>query len=274
RLTGFDRAFNAWLAGHHTPPSCVIASGRRTLPYLARLKAKWGAATVTVFLKDPRTGNKAADRIWVPSHDRLRGPNVLATPTSPHRFTPETRDKAGRELEARLLATHPKPWLGVLLGGATGPVTYEAETQARLLSALKTAAPREGSVLLTPSRRTPAALLSAIEAALPNAWIWRDDETPNPYAGMLGACDGFLVTGDSHNMVSEVLATDKHVMVFRPKGLQRKFERFLDGMEAEGAIAEPGPLEAAVRRTPIDATPQIAAFVLAAIKGTSEPVPR
>jgi mitochondrial fission protein ELM1 len=35
---------------------------------------------------DPRTGTNSADLIWVPEHDRRRGPNVLSTLTAPHRY--------------------------------------------------------------------------------------------------------------------------------------------------------------------------------------------
>src|SRR2546421_10133950 len=64
-------------------PDLAIASGRRAAAYLRALKQR-SPGTFTVFLKDPRTGPGAADLIWVPEHDRLRGDNVLATPTSPH----------------------------------------------------------------------------------------------------------------------------------------------------------------------------------------------
>ena len=54
-------------------PDLLIASGRRAVPYLRRVKQASGGRTYTVFLKDPRTGASVADLIWVPEHDRLRG---------------------------------------------------------------------------------------------------------------------------------------------------------------------------------------------------------
>src|SRR5215207_1837200 len=60
-------------------PDLVVASGRRAVPYLRAVKRLSGGSAYTVFLKDPRTGAGAADLIWVPEHDKLRGPNVIAT---------------------------------------------------------------------------------------------------------------------------------------------------------------------------------------------------
>ena len=68
-------------------PDLVIASGRRAAPYVKAIKQASGGRTFTVILKDPRTGGSAADFLWVPAHDRLRGDNVLATLTSPHRIS-------------------------------------------------------------------------------------------------------------------------------------------------------------------------------------------
>uniref|UniRef100_UPI003133B082 ELM1/GtrOC1 family putative glycosyltransferase n=1 Tax=Methylobacterium sp. CB376 TaxID=3138063 RepID=UPI003133B082 len=65
-------------------PDLAIAAGRRAVPVLRALRRRAGAATFTVFLRDPRTGPGAADLIWVPEHDRLRGRNVLVTLAGPH----------------------------------------------------------------------------------------------------------------------------------------------------------------------------------------------
>ena len=68
-------------------PDLLIASGRRAIAYVRHVKRASGGRTFTVILKDPRAGGTAADFIWVPEHDRLRGPNVLVTLTAPHRLT-------------------------------------------------------------------------------------------------------------------------------------------------------------------------------------------
>ena len=68
-------------------PAFAFATGRTTIPYIRALRRRAGLATYTVILMDPRTGPKSADLIWVPEHDRRRGPNVIRTLTAPHRFS-------------------------------------------------------------------------------------------------------------------------------------------------------------------------------------------
>ncbi len=97
-------------------PDILIASGRRAVPYLRAVKRASGGRTFTAFLKDPRTGTGAADFIWVPQHDKLRGPNVLATLTSPHRISPKRLADAAGSLPPKS-AGLPKPRVALLVGG-------------------------------------------------------------------------------------------------------------------------------------------------------------
>ncbi len=69
-------------------PNLAIATGRRAVPALRAIKRRSGNDTFTVFLRDPRIGTRAADLIWVPAHDRLRGANVIVTEAGPHRSRP------------------------------------------------------------------------------------------------------------------------------------------------------------------------------------------
>ncbi|MEO0382154.1 MAG: mitochondrial fission ELM1 family protein [Pseudomonadota bacterium] len=267
--TGKDPNFEEALAAIDIAPNVVLASGRRAAPYLKTMKAQWGHETLTVFLKDPRTGASAADLIWVPTHDALRGSNVITTHTGPHGHTAQRRAKAGSALRAQL-ARYPRPWLGVLLGGATKKVKYEQATIDGLIQAVATAGKNAGSILITPSRRTPMELTEALGTVHRHTWVWDGnplaDSLANPYPGMLGACDAFIVTGDSHNMVSEALSAGKHTMVFRPTGLPKKFTRFLDSMESEGAITPPGTAQFDRTQDSIDATSFIASAITERLK--------
>lgn len=57
------------------------------------------------------------------------------------------------------------------------------------------------------------------------------DENDNPYRQVLSIADILIVTGDSHNMVSEALATGVPVYVYRPQGLKQKLHQFLADLE-------------------------------------------
>jgi mitochondrial fission protein ELM1 len=244
-------------------PDIAIASGRRAVAYLRALKRASGGRTFTVFLKDPRTGAKAADFIWVPEHDRLRGANVLATLTSPHRITPQALDEARRQPPPAIAALSP-PRAALLLGGDSKAFRFSPHDIARLAAACATLA-AQASLMVTASRRTPPALTAAIRdtVATHGGFFW-DGSGDNPYRAMLANADCIVATADSVNMVGEAVATGRPVLVFTPGGGTAKIHRFLDGLSAQGAVRPfTGRLETYTYPA-IDATPLIAIRLAAA----------
>ena len=242
-------------------PDIAIASGRRTVPYLRRLKKLSGGRTFTVFLKDPRTGTKTADLIWVGEHDRLRGANVLVTPTAPHRHSAVKLAAARAQPDPRL-GVLPSPRIAVLVGGNSRHHTFTPEDISRFADGLADAARQGGSLMITASRRTPPALNHRLEqlAETGNHFLW-DGSGENPLLAMLALADTIVVTGDSTNMVGEALAAGRPVHVFMPSGGHHRLDLFLTGLRQIGAIHPfPGPLKTTTCE-PLDSTPQIAAAI-------------
>lgn len=242
-------------------PDVVIASGRRTLPYLTTIRAR-SPGTKIVFLKDPRLlGRRKADFVWAPVHDRVRDDGrLLATHTSPHGLTSQRLEAARR---AAPFPSPTEPVTGIVLGGNSGAVKWAAESCADFAGLLARAVTSEsGTVLVTTSRRTPAILRDAVATALPDAWF---DPDGSAYLAILAVADRLIVTGDSHNMVSEALATGAPVHVYRPPKLQKKLHAFLDAMEAEDAVRPlAAPLDPFAGKR-IDASAEIAERIKRAI---------
>jgi hypothetical protein len=57
-------------------------------------------------------------------------------------------------------------------------------------------------------------------------------KTDNPYLDFLACADALVVTGDSHNMVSEALATGVPLYLFAPKRLSPKLSAFVKAVYA------------------------------------------
>ena len=274
--TGLHKFLSPWLlpskrekigaGGLLSPPwpDLVLATGRLSIPYLRAIRRAAGDGCYTVILQDPKTGASTADLIWVPTHDRLRGANVITTPTAPHSFTSE-RLTALRAVTNTAIAQLPQPRFGVILGGSTSDYPYSDACNHRLAASLTAIASLGASFLITPSRRTHPALLAAVDAATASSprLLW-DGSGSNPYADFLAHADRFIVTADSVNMTSEAAATGRPVHVFMPAGGTPKFERFHAALRQCGATRVlPDTLTALDdwTYTPLDAGKTIAAEI-------------
>ena len=245
-------------------PPIVLATGRLSIPYLRAVRRHAGAGTFTVILQDPKTGRGSADLIWVPEHDRLRGPNVITTPTAPHSFTP-ARLAALRAHMPPEVAALPFPRVAIMLGGRSGDYPYSEACHQRFGAALRSLGDLGASFLVTPSRRTHPELLAAVDAATATRprILWTGT-APNPYADFLAQADVLIATADSVNMTSEAAATGRPAYVFMPAGGTPKFNRFHQALFRYGAT-RPLPDHLAALETwdyvPLDAGRLIAAEI-------------
>lgn len=243
-------------------PDIVIASGRRAVPYVRAIRKATQGATFTVFLKDPRTGAGTADLIWVPEHDRLRGPNVLATPTPPHRFSAARLARCRAQIRADITAL-PTPRVAVLVGGDSRHHHFTKDAIAAFAQKLEMLASEGAHLMITTSRRTPENLDRRLrEIAQSGAHLLWDGSGENPLADYLANADAIVVTADSTNMVGEAAATGKPIMVYEPEGGHPKIQHFLKKMSELGIIRPfAGRLET-YRYEPLDSTPTIADAIL------------
>jgi uncharacterized protein len=243
-------------------PDLVVASGRRAVAALRAIKQASRRRTFTVFLKDPRTGCGAADLIWVPEHDRLRGDNVIVSLTPPHRVGPD-RLAAAAERLPDAMARLARPRVTLLLGGDSRYHRFTPR-DVTVLTGLMTSLAQEGvSLMATPSRRTPAQLRLAIGdlVARTGGFIW-DGHGENPYLALLAGSDGVVVTADSVNMVGEAVATGRPVLLFEPRRSSwrpnTRHARFIAALKQTGAVREfQGRLESYTYKA-LDSTPAIA----------------
>jgi len=227
-------------------PDVAIGLGRLAVPYLRALR-KYAPGAFTMMMLDTRAGLGAADVIWVPEHDPLRGDNVITTLTAPHSFTPQRI----AELRSRLpddIAGLPQPHVAVILGGTNSAYTYTKENEATFAAALRSLGRLGAGFMITPSRRTHPSLLLAVDDAtreFPRI-LW-DQQGANPYGNFLAHADLLVVTADSVNMSGEAAATGKPVLVFTPSGGTSKFARFHAALERHGATRR---LEGPLREVP------------------------
>lgn len=241
-------------------PDILIASGRRTVPYLRHVRRAARGATFTIFLKNPRIPTAVADLVWAPLHDGLSGDNVIATLTAPHTLTADALAAARAAPDPRVAAL-PAPRVAVLVGGDSNSHRFAAHDIAALVAACENFGAQGASVMITPSRRTPSALKDALagwaRANAGRAFYWNGDGG-NPYPSMLACADAVLVTADSTNMVGEAVATDAPVLVYEPSGGHARLTAYIDALVAAGAVRRFGGALERWPRAPLDATREVA----------------
>ena len=243
-------------------PDLVIASGRKTVPYLKKIKRESIGKTFTVYLKDPRIGSRVADLIWVPEHDALRGENVITTTTAPHQVS-ATKLKFARLNPNLDIAQLSNPRVLVLVGGNSKHHQFDTDNINQFISNLKKLVNESVSLMITTSRRTPTELATKLSelAKQGNHLMW-NGESPNPIIQYFAHADQIIVTGDSTNMVGEAVATGKPVQVFEPSGGHKKITSFLNRLKTKGAICNfEGQLEELVYE-PLNSTPFIAQAIM------------
>src|SRR4029078_13599823 len=99
------------------------------------------------------------------------------------------RCAASASLWQSALAGLPKPWIAVLVGGRSGPYVFGPEAARRLARAASDRARKlGGSLLVTPSARTPQAAAETLFAALDapfHGHRWQAGDKANPFHAYL-----------------------------------------------------------------------------------------
>jgi mitochondrial fission protein ELM1 len=196
-------------------PDLVIGCGRRSVAVAWEIRREAGRATRLVQLGRPRADLDRFDLVITTPQYRLpERPNVLHLALPLHRVDRDAWRRAADEWKERFAAL-PRPWFAVLVGGSAKPFVFDVATGRRLAAEASALARAEGgSLLVSTSRRTPAAAAQALADALEvRAYVhrWTPGGGPNPYLAYLALADALVVTGDSASMLTEACSIGKRV---------------------------------------------------------------
>ncbi len=245
-------------------PRLVISVGRRSVPIALAVKSLSGA--FALHIQNPKVPARLFDLVAAPVHDNFTGDNVIITFGAVHSVTPQRLEEATKVFAAQIDPL-PRPRIVVPLGGESQAFSCPPEVAAILGADLADLArDTGGSLLVTPSRRTGSAALSAIRQAIrgvPHV-VW-DGAGDNPYHAFLRAADAIVVTEDSVNMVTEAAGTGKPVYVYSLPGRSTRLARFHELMRERGATRPfEGKLESWTYE-PVNDTEQVASTVRRAL---------
>jgi len=212
-------------------PDLVLSIGWRSVPVARWIGRRTGARLV--HLGRPRAPFGAFDLILsTPQYQLPAAGNVVAL-TGPLR-THDARDLAAAAARwAPRLASLPRPWLAVLVGGDTPRARLAPAAAAAWAARCSAQAVAQGGALLVAtSPRTPPQVADAVFSSIgAPAFRYRwGDGGENPYAAFLALADGFAVTGDSVSMSQEAASTGRPLHVFPLQDTDSRLRRALRGI--------------------------------------------
>ena len=217
-------------------PRLVVSVGRQSVAPALAIKRLANQATFAVHVQDPKVSALHFDWIAAPKHDEFTGRNVTTTLGAVHGITPASV-AAAKERFAQMIDPLPRPRVAVLLGGNSRAFRFTLADAERFGFSLATMIrENNGSLLITPSARTPSNSVAVLKRAISEVphLIW-DGAGENPYLAFLGFADAIVVTSDSVNMVTEAAGTGKPVYVEFLPGSSRRIARFHSFMREAGA---------------------------------------
>jgi hypothetical protein len=205
-------------------PDLVISAGFRNEPVTRWIKRRSGGRTRIVHIGRTWAGLRHFDLVATTPQYRLPDhPHVLHNKMPLHRVTGQRLAEAAAYWEPRI-SRLPRPYIAVMIGGHSGPYTFDRAAGERLgRQACALADSAGGSLLVTTSSRTPKASIDALLGAIAcptDLCRWTQGNTENSYFGYLALADSIIVTGDSIAMLSDACATRKPVYIFDLDGMR------------------------------------------------------
>lgn len=194
-------------AGLHAPwPRIVICCGQRSERVGFWIKRQSGGRTKIVSVGRAHQPLDLYDLLAVPPQYALpERSNVINLPLPLSRPRRRPDDRSADPATRSNIIPVPKPWFTILLGGEVKQFAADERELVEVARRAQAAADRYGgSVVISTSRRTPPALLAAVERVLDRPYVYRWSEATaeeNPYDTLLRQSAALFVTADSASMI-------------------------------------------------------------------------
>jgi mitochondrial fission protein ELM1 len=199
-------------------PDVIVCAGVKNEPVCRWIARASGGRTKLVFLgRTWARRNEFGLVVTTPQYRLPSEPNVVHNLMTQHGVVPARLAAERGRWDAKLAAL-PRPLLGVLVGGDSGPFVLGERAARRLARKIDAmVGKRGGSAIVTTSARTRPIVADVLEKTVTaplRLHRYRTGDADNPYFGILALSDAFIVTSDSVAMLSEAAATGRDVHIF------------------------------------------------------------
>ncbi|MCH9705498.1 MAG: mitochondrial fission ELM1 family protein [Proteobacteria bacterium] len=222
-------------------PNIVIGCGMAAQAAVLAVEKKYRA--YTVYIQRPSGSVPAFDAIVAPQHDyynKTPPQNLICTLGAVGKINPSLL--ATRRPQARQRFGDAQCMIAVLIGGDNR--AYRMETHLLIEQLKKIVALTNAKLLITLSRRSANTMMTDLQQHFGDTHYLWDGNGENPYIDILAAADGYCITADSVNMISEASASGRAVYLLplvvkagaRAQRAQHKFNHFHQALRARGNI--------------------------------------
>jgi hypothetical protein len=198
-------------------PDLIVLSGRRLMNVALWVREQSLGHTRLVLVGRPHGHYAAFDLIVAAPQFRLPARANVINLDLPLIEPPRVAISEAAQLWRDEFAALVRPVTAVLVGGPTQPFRFDAQVAQALIDRTLAATAGAGTLYVSTSRRTPAAVTRALASALPpdaRLFRWAAGSADNPYLALLALADRFVVTGDSASMLVEVARLGRPLAVF------------------------------------------------------------
>ena len=229
----------------------VIISGGSSLGALNILLGRENRGVSMTVMRPSWVPLRSFGLAVVPGHDRPgKAKNVAVTCCALSPVGPEYLAKAVQGLSPFIRRLPYTLNLGFLAGGDTRGFKLETGLVGAAITGLKKAAEHlDAGVMVSSSRRTPAAVEDLLRREISGyerkalLVIANESNPSGTVGGMLALCRAVVITPESISMVSEAVASGRHILVIDSPFLPAKHRRFLNELALRKRIILVAPDE-------------------------------
>lgn len=238
-------------------PDYIVSSGS-SLAAINYILARENSGKSIVNMRPSILSTNRFDLVIMPRHDRPpKRKNIVITAGALNIISQNYLKEEVKNFSSafNLAPQLPGNYIGLLLGGDAKCFRLEKKSVLELIQQVKSVSEKLGAdLLVSTSRRTPKEVENMVKEELKNyprckaLIIANEKNSPSAIGGILGLSRLVVVSAESISMISEAVASERYVLVFKSGGIDKRHKRFLHYFVKNKYIKldEPGDVGSAI----------------------------
>ena len=206
----------------------IISCGRKSVIPSIYLKQKFKNKIINIHIQDPKVSLDNFDFVISPTHDILKGRNVLTSKGAIHYLTENELIENENYLKPKI---NKEKLITLIVGGPNKYYDYNDKTIDEIFLKIKDNFINKGyQLIFIPSMRTPQNVINKAANYFGENQIIITNVNKKAYLSSLKLADHIVVTCDSTSMISEAAMTGKPIYVAQMPAIKnnKRFRKFFE----------------------------------------------